>query len=90
AGAATARALIVTLNMRDFPARRLTPHGLEAVHPDGLLWGLLEEETERFVPVVGNALADLARPVGDGAGGRNALKRAGLGRLGKAWAAQMA
>gem|GEM_PF-5005500 len=34
--------VIVTLNLRDFPADRLAPHGLEAQHPDDFIGGLLE------------------------------------------------
>ncbi|MEO1774405.1 MAG: PIN domain-containing protein [Pseudomonadota bacterium] len=88
AAAATAEAAILTLNIRDFPARRLAGHGLAAVHPDGALWALCGDAPEALAPVIDQALARLSRPQTDS--GRNALKRSGLPRLGKAWASRAA
>jgi hypothetical protein len=34
--------VIVTLNLRDFPAKVLKPHGIVAQHPDGFVVSLLE------------------------------------------------
>ncbi|GAB4258889.1 MAG: PIN domain-containing protein [Pararhodobacter sp.] len=71
--------LLVTLNLRDFPARALAPHGVRAVAPDDFvmdLWlagaGAVEAEVARVWPGLSG------RPL------RNALKRARLPRLGKA------
>jgi len=84
AGAAAAGArLILTLNLRDFPGRRLAPLGIEARHPDGFFWELLSREPGRMAPVIRRAFGPLAA-TGPRAE-RNALKRAGLSRLGKAW-----
>ncbi|MGF1554223.1 MAG: RSP_2648 family PIN domain-containing protein [Paracoccaceae bacterium] len=84
AAAVAARADVLTANLRDFPARRLAPYGVGVRHPDGLLWALFSEAPDRLGPVIADALAALADE-GEG-GGRRALKRAGLPRLGKAWA----
>lgn len=81
-------ATIITLNMRDFPARRLAPHGLSATHPDGALWALHDTAPDAIDHAIRASLAALSRPAGEPAGtGRAALKRAGLPRLAKAWAA---
>jgi predicted nucleic acid-binding protein len=84
AAAAAAGADVLTLNLRDFPARRLAPWGVGVRHPDGLLWALFSEAPDRLGPVIDEALAALAD--GGEGGGRRALKKAGLPRLGKAWA----
>ena len=38
--------LIVTCNLRDFPADRLSPHGLTAQHPDTFIADLLDADLE--------------------------------------------
>jgi len=70
---------LVTLNLRDFPAWALAPHGINLTPPDAFavaLWmaraGPVEAEVARVWP--GLSGRDL----------RNALKRARLPRLGKA------
>lgn len=71
--------LILTANLRDFPPRVLGPHGLRAQSPDDFamdLWlaapAIVEGEVSALWPgLTGRAL-------------RNALKKAGLPRLGKA------
>lgn len=42
---------ILTFNLRDFPPERLAPYGVEALHPDGFVAGLLDldEDTGRRV-----------------------------------------
>lgn len=74
--------LILTLNLRDFPARALAPHGLRAQHPDSFvlaLWlttpGAVQDEVARVWP-------DLTGP-----DLRRALRKSDLPRLGKALAA---
>ncbi|MEO1723698.1 MAG: PIN domain-containing protein [Pseudomonadota bacterium] len=80
AGAAAAGAVVVTLNIRDFPARRLVAHGIEAVHADSALWRLQGMAPAAVDRVVAEASAILA----EGTGIRGALKRAGLPRFAKA------
>lgn len=70
---------IVTLNLRDFPARALAPHGLRAQGPDDFvlaLWLATPAAVEAAIPEVWPGLA--------GPDLRRALKKAGLPRLGKA------
>ncbi|MBK5928322.1 RSP_2648 family PIN domain-containing protein [Rhodobaculum claviforme] len=75
---------IITLNLRDFPARSLAALGLRAEAPDTLLMRLwlahpaaVEDAVAQAVTRA-EAIAGTARPV------RALLKRAGLPRLGKA------
>ena len=71
--------LILTANLRDFPPQALGPHGLRARSPDDFVMDLwlagrvpVEDEVAALWPALeGRAL-------------RNALKKAGLPRLGKA------
>jgi hypothetical protein len=72
--------LILTRNLADFPARALEPHGLRAEAPDALLMRLWLADGPAVAAAVGAALAAAQ----GGAGPRQALKRAGLPRLGKA------
>jgi len=44
--------IIVTNNMKDFPASALTVHGIEAMTPDHLLLGLLDSDPERVLDVI--------------------------------------
>lgn len=73
-------ALLVTLNLRDFPRRSLAPHGgLRAIPPDDFcmeLWLAGRETVEAEVARVWPGL--------DGRPLRNALKKAELPRLGRA------
>ena len=43
--------LIVTRNLRDFPADRLAPHGLTAQHPDVFIADLLDADPEAALAV---------------------------------------
>ncbi len=79
AAIAGAAELILTDNWRDFPRRSLAPHGLTALPPDDFvlrLWlgapGIVAEEVAARWPGLAG------RPL------RQALRRAGLPRLGKA------
>ncbi len=84
AGAIAAGAgVLLTFNMRDFPARRLAAHGITPRHPDGFLWELYSDAPE----VVGSAIRQAAAVAGaeEPNAIRRALKRAGLSRLAKAW-----
>lgn len=86
AGAVAAgAAVLLTFNLRDFPARRLAAHAVAARHPDGLLWELFSEAPEAMDGVIRQAAAMVGAEAPDEV--RRALKRARLPRLGKAWAA---
>lgn len=73
--------LLVTFNLRDFPRRVLAGHGIEARHPDGLLWEFWSREPERMEPMV---RAELDRAEVEPDRVRAVLKRAKLPRFGKA------
>lgn len=73
--------LIITFNLRDFPRRVLAGHGIEARHPDGLLWEFWSNAPERMGLVMG-AVLDQAKVEPDRV--RAVLKRAKLPRFGKA------
>lgn len=62
AAALTARArTILTMNLRDFPASALAPHGVVAVHPDGFLCGLYDADPELLRASIEAAHANLNR-----------------------------
>lgn len=87
---ATARAagasLIVTMNLRDFPARELSGLGISAIHPDAFLYDIWLGDPGAVAPVVqavhgqAEALSGAQMPL------RGLMKRAKLPRLGKALA----
>jgi hypothetical protein len=82
AAVAGGAALIITLNLRDFPARALAPHGLRAESPDAFilsLWLASPGPVEAEVALVWPGLT--------GPDLRRALKKSDLPRLGKALAA---
>jgi len=84
AGAIAAGAgVLLTFNMRDFPARRLVAHGITPRHPDGFLWELYSHAPE----AVDGAIRHAVSVIGAKEPGaiRRALKRAALSRLAKAW-----
>ncbi len=83
AGRAT---LIVTQNLRDFPARALAPHGLRAEAPDALLMRLWLERPDLITTAVAHVVAETERHSGRRQPLRALLRRAGLPRLGKALA----
>ena len=83
AAAHAARAgTIITLNLRDFPARRLAALGLVARHPDSALWELRSQDPHAIDPAIGAALAALGEEPGRTP--RQRLRKGGLPRLGKA------
>ncbi len=75
---------ILTFNLRDFPARVLAGHGLEARHPDSFLWELQSKKPEAMARVIDHVLPAFDI---DPAAAKAPLKRAKLPRLAKAWAA---
>ncbi|MEM9318576.1 MAG: PIN domain-containing protein [Pseudomonadota bacterium] len=78
--------VIVTLNLRDFPARELTGHGIAAEHPDAFLYALWLADPAALWGVVGAVLAQAQALSGRDIELRGLLKRARLPRLAKALA----
>ncbi len=53
---------IVTYNLVDFPAGRLSPFGVKAEHPDEFIVGLLTADPDRTCAAVAKQRAALSRP----------------------------
>ncbi|WP_316015629.1 RSP_2648 family PIN domain-containing protein [Roseobacter sp. HKCCA0434] len=75
---------IITLNLKDFPARALGPHGVYATAPDVFLLACHEEAPVNDIVEAARAKAE--RLSGEEVALRPLLKRARLPRLGKALA----
>lgn len=75
---------IVTLNLRDFPARELVGHGVAAIHPDACLHDLWLARPDAMAAVVGAVHAKAQNLAGVDIDLRGLLKRARLPRLAKA------
>jgi len=87
ATAIAARAdMIVTLNLKDFPARELGAHGLAARAPDPVLMDLWLDTPDPVEAIVRGVQAEAERLSGHAQPLRPLLKRARLPRLGKALA----
>ncbi len=78
---------IITMNLRDFPTRDLSPHGITALHPDACLMKLWLDRPDAVEAVVTATHAEAERLSGQTLPLRALLKRARLPRLGKALAA---
>ena len=76
--------VIVTFNLRDFPADRLAPHGLEAQRPDDFIGGLLESQPEAVLAAVRDHRAALKDPPRSSVEHLAALERLGLARTASA------
>ena len=72
--------IIVTRNLRDFPADRLAPHGLVAQHPDAFIVELVEADPEAALAAVRGPRAALRKPPRSAGGYLAALERLGLSR----------
>lgn len=84
AGAVDAGAdLLVTFNLRDFPARKLAGLGLTPIHPDALLWELAGRDEAAMGRSLARALAPFPALLGSVDEAGKGLRRAGLPRLGK-------
>ena len=79
--------VIVTLNLRDFPARALAAHGLRAEHPDSFLLNLYHATPGPVARAVETVRQETERVSGREQPLRPLLKRANLPRLGKALSA---
>ena len=75
---------LVTLNLRDFPTRELSRHGLVRRDPDGFLLEAYHADSEGIARVVRGVVAEFERLSGREQPLRPLLKRARLPRLGKA------
>ena len=69
---------IVTLNIRDFPAAVLKPHGVRAIHPDELVLLLCSVSVEKVVAALTAQASMLTNPQRSGADVLASLKKAGL------------
>ncbi|HTW68283.1 MAG TPA: PIN domain-containing protein [Acetobacteraceae bacterium] len=54
--------IILTRNLRDFPASALGPHGIAACHPDVFIAGLLCAEAQSVIQAVRDQQASLINP----------------------------
>ncbi len=80
--------LILTLNIKDFPRRRLAGHGIERIAPDPFLWALWAKHDDTLVTVLNRVRAGTRADGRDPQDFRRVLKRASLPRLAKLWATE--
>lgn len=72
--------IIVTRNLRDFPADRLAPYGLVAQHPDAFVAELFEADAEAVLAAIRGHRAALRNPPRSAGDYLSALERLGLSR----------
>ena len=70
--------IVLTANLKDFPAAALSPHGLAAEHPDGCLTRLCHESPGRFLEALERVRNRLRNPPISHESHLGALRRAGL------------
>ena len=76
--------IIVTFNLRDFPAAEVARHGLVAMHPDIFALELLSRNPTAVLEVIASQAADLKHPPHAALEIVGALERCGLTRFGAA------
>lgn len=54
--------MIVTLNLKDFPAKALKPYGIQAIHPDDFLLEVLDNNLSEVLVALKKQRAQLIRP----------------------------
>ena len=54
--------MIVTFNLKDFPAKALKPYGLQAIHPDDFLLEVLNNNLNEVLVALRKQRAQLIRP----------------------------
>jgi len=54
--------LIVTFNLKDFPPSLLAPRGIESIHPDDFILGLIEEDRDTAFDAFEKHVARLINP----------------------------
>lgn len=77
---------VITMNLKDFPKRELSGHGVAAIAPDNVLMDFWLRDPEAVEQVVTQVHAEAERLSGQALPLRGLLKRARLPRLGKALA----
>jgi predicted nucleic acid-binding protein len=80
--------MIMTANLKDFPTRILTGHGIVRRDPDGFLLEYAQANTPTMVQVANDVRLAAERHSGEPKDIRRLLKRTGLPRLGKFLASQ--
>jgi len=53
---------IVTFNLKDFPAKKLSPHYVKAVHPDSFIVSLIQSDEEKVMRAFLNQVSNLKNP----------------------------
>lgn len=53
---------IITFNLKDFPAKKLTPHHIKAVHPDSFIVNLIQSDEEKVRKAFLNQVTNLKNP----------------------------
>lgn len=84
AAIASGATLIVTFNLKDFPARALAPYKIRALHPDKFLCELLNDAPAPFLEAIKAHRAALKSPSKTAEEYLDGLKRSGLPMLAKA------
>ena len=79
--------VIVTENLRDFPAAALSAHQIQAQHPDVFLLGLIGDDPERVMAALRQLLDAFQRPRMTGGELLAAMSRQGLRATAQALAA---
>lgn len=74
-------AVVLTVNLKDFPASALAPLGLVAEHPDGFLTRLCRESPDRFLEALERVRARLRNPPVSHEEHTATLRRAGLNAM---------
>jgi predicted nucleic acid-binding protein len=54
--------VIVTFNLADFPAASCAPHGIEAIHPDAFVLGLIGQNAAAVLAVMREHRSNLKKP----------------------------
>ena len=72
--------VIVTYNLKDFPARILNPFGVTAQHPDAFVLSLLKREPEKFLATIEHHRQALQRPPKNREGYLATLEKQGLSK----------
>ena len=80
---------IVTSNLKDFPAKALAPHEIEALHPDEFVLGMIDLNESVVVTTFSELVADLKKPTITVAEALDALRRRGVSRTADSLAAVM-
>lgn len=78
AALASGAGTILTMNLRDFPASALAPHGVAAVHPDDFLCGLHNADPDLLQASTEAAQANLSRSAPSVAAYLDVLNHQGL------------